>query len=135
MKYNNANVVILQKPIDCCRGLTVLPETALEECNKMYPDDMNSNDDDDSDSNSGDDDDDHHHHHHRGHHGKHHCVVECYFNKTGVYKDRQVIKATALKLFADNTESSGTFQATLTSSIDTCIAQRNLLTFKSIFIN
>lgn len=110
----------------------MLPEVALEECNKLYPDEDENDDDRGHDDNDDDDDDDdrpkpHHHHHHHGghhHHGKHPCVVECYFNKTGVFQERQVIKATALKLFSENTESSGTFQAVLSSSIDTCIAER-----------
>lgn len=126
----------------------MLPEQALAECTKLYPEEdeeedvnvlenttRNRDDDDDDDDDDNDDDDDdqkkrpdkHHHHHHRHHHhGKHPCVVECYFNKTGVYKDLQVVKTTALKLFSDNTDSAGTFQALLSSSIDTCIAEREL---------
>lgn len=126
-------LLFLQKPTDCCKGLTMLPEAALEECNKLYPEeddnveeaqDNNDDDNDDDEDDSEDKKKPHHHHHHHHHHGKHPCIVECYFNKTGVFKDLQVVKATALKLFSDNTDSSGTFQATLSASIDTCIVER-----------
>lgn len=100
-----------------------------EQANPEQMKDVAEDDDDDDDNSSSSDMEDKkrpHHHGHHGHHGHHHhpCVVECYFNKTGVYKDRQVVKATALKLFSDNTDSSGNFQALLSSSIDTCMAER-----------
>lgn len=109
-------------PTDCCKGLTMLPEAALGECTKLYTEEDNNDEDQDNDEDEDQDKKRPHHHHH--HHGKHPCIVECYFNKTGVYKDLQVVKATALKLFSDNTESNGSFQAVLSSSIDTCIAER-----------
>lgn len=87
----------------------------------MYPEDEEVEEDSASEA-SGDEEMNRRHHHHH-HPGKHHCIVECYFNKTGIFKDRQVVKTTALKLFSDNTDSSGTFQASLSSGIDTCIAE------------
>lgn len=108
----------------------MLPEAALEECTKLYPDEDEDNDNQTNEDDDEDDDDDdkhkHHHHRHHHHHHRHHCVVECYFNKTGLYKDRHVVKAIALKLFSENTESTGTFQAVLSSGIDSCIAEREL---------
>lgn len=111
----------------------MLPKAGLEECTKLYPDEDEDNENHTDEKNEDDDEDDdddqdkHKHHHHRhNHHHRHHCVVECYFNKTGLYKDRQVVKAIALKLFSENTESTGTFQAVLSSGIDTCIAEREL---------
>lgn len=105
-----------------------LPESALTECTALYPDD----DDDEDDTNEDDDDDssvsvDKKHHKHHKHHHRHHCIVECYFNKTGIFKDRQVVKAVALKLFSENTDASGNFQAVISTSIDTCIARGEFL--------
>lgn len=121
----------------------MLPESSLAECTKLYPveDDQTekpmNNDKEDEDDDDNDDEDipkpSHHHHHHHGHHhhhhGKHPCIVECYFNKTGMFKDRQVVKTTVLKQFSANSGATGNLQATLSSAIDTCIAERKDFNF------
>lgn len=66
--------------------------------------------------------DDHHKHHHHHHHHRHHCLVDCYFNQTGINQKDTIDKAAALKVLAANTNAPTVFQPLISAGIDKCLA-------------
>lgn len=92
----------LQKPSECCTGAELIDESALAECQAEYPAP--------SDGKS----------HGPGRRGGHPCIIDCYFNKTGIFKDGQPVKSVALDVLGKSSDASIT--DLLNAGLDKCIA-------------
>lgn len=95
-----------QRPSDCCIGSDVLHSAELTDCKADYPDE--------SGDASG-----------RSNLRRNPCIMDCYFNKTGIFKDGEPVKAVALDVLGKAADADIT--ALLNDGIDKCIEiQKNV---------
>lgn len=106
------------RPSECCTGVsTLIDESAMAACKAKYPEptpaeaETADKDAENKDGKRG--------HGRRGPRGNS-CVIECYMNQTGIYKNGALDKATAVTVLGKSLDAP--LKKTLTAAIDSCLA-------------
>lgn len=60
------------------------------------------------------------------------CLMECYYNKTGIFKNGNIDTTVALNLLSKN--SGNDLKPIIKTAIDTCVSERRFLGFATILI-